>query len=146
MQINIEYADGTTEKVVSDGSWKVAPSAMLMSEIYDGEIYDARLAQKDWASPEFNDAAWLPAVVKAFDKKNLFASNHELITAHETMQPIKILTTPKGEQVLDFGQNLVGFVRMKVSGKAGDKILLSHAEAMAKDGNLYFPNQLKYYQ
>jgi alpha-L-rhamnosidase len=140
LQINIEYADGTTEKVVSDGTWKVAPSAMLMSEIYDGEIYDARLAQKDWTSPAFNDATWSPVAVKEFDKKNLFASNHELIKAHENIQPIKILTTPKGEQVLDFGQNLVGFVRMKISGKAGDKIVLSHSEAMAKDGNLYFAN------
>lgn len=139
-QINITYADGKTETIISDGSWKVSTGPMLASEIYDGEIYDARQEKEGWATASYDDKNWLPVVVKDFSKKILFSSNHELITKHETFRPVKVLTTPKGEKVLDFGQNLVGWVQMKVSGKAGDKIVLSHAEVLDKKGGLYFDN------
>ncbi|GAB3927614.1 glycoside hydrolase family 78 protein [Larkinella terrae] len=139
-QLVIHYADGSSEKIGSDGSWKVALGPILMSEIYDGEIYDARLEKTGWASADFNEAGWSAAVVKDFTKTTVFAANHEPIRKHETFKPIRVLTTPKGEQVLDFGQNLVGWVNMTVSGKAGDKIVLSHVEVLDKFGNLYFDN------
>ena len=139
-QLSLTYSDGSKETVISDDSWKVAPSAMLSSEIYDGEVYDARLEQKGWSEPRFDDSKWSKVETKEFAKDILFASNHELITKHETFKPVKVLTTPRGETVLDFGQNLVGWVQMKVSGVAGSKIVLSHVEILDKKGNLYFDN------
>ncbi|WP_159478222.1 alpha-L-rhamnosidase [Dyadobacter sp. 3J3] len=139
-QLNINYSDGTREIIISDDSWKVSPSPMLSSEIYDGEVYDARLEQIGWATSSFDDSKWTKVQVKDFAKNILFASNHELITKHETFKPVKVLTTPQGETVLDFGQNLVGWVQMKISGSSGNKIVLSHAEILDKYGNLYFDN------
>ena len=139
-QLNITYADGSKDTVISDDTWKVSPSPMLSSEIYDGEVYDARLEQNGWTTSSFNDSNWTKAEVRDFANNILSASNHELITKHETFKPIKVLTTPKGETVLDFGQNLVGWVQMKVSGTAGNNIVLSHVEMLDKQGNLYFDN------
>ena len=139
-QLQISYTDGSNETVISDNSWKVSSGPMLSSEIYDGEIYDARLEQKNWATASFDDGKWSQVEVKDFAKNILFASNHELIQKHESIKPVKVLTTPKGETVLDFGQNLVGWIQMKVSGDAGSKITLSHVEMLDKTGNLYFDN------
>jgi alpha-L-rhamnosidase len=61
------------------------------------------------------------------------------IKKKETFKPVKIFKTPKGEQVIDFGQNLVGWVTIKVKGNAGDKIIVSHAEVLDKSGNFYTP-------
>ncbi|PLK46046.1 alpha-L-rhamnosidase [Emticicia sp. TH156] len=139
-QLNITYADGKTESVISDGTWKVSNGPIQFSEIYDGEVYDARQEKAGWATATYDDKNWQAVVVKNFPKDILFSANHELITKHETFKPVKVLRTPKGEQVLDFGQNLVGWVQMKVSGNAGDKIVLSHAEVLDKTGGLYFDN------
>lgn len=139
-QINITYTDGKTETIVSDGSWKVLTGPLLFAEIYDGEVYDARLEKNNWTTVNYDDKNWQPVEVKDFPKDILLSSNHELITKHETFKPVKVLTTPKGEKVLDFGQNLVGWVQMKVSGSAGDKIVLSHSEVLDKTGGLYFDN------
>ena len=78
--------------------------------------------------------------VKDFSKDVLVATFNEPVRKHETFKPIKIITTPKGEKVIDFGQNLVGWVQMKVTGKSGDKVTLSHAEVIDKAGNFYTEN------
>jgi len=139
-QLDITYTDGSKQAVISDNSWKVSASPMLTSEIYDGEVYDARLEQKDWQSPAFNDQNWSMAEVGEMPKNILFASANELIKKHEVIKPVKVLTTPKGETVLDFGQNLVGWLQIKVSGEAGSKVILSHSEILDKTGGLYFDN------
>ena len=79
-------------------------------------------------------------MVKNFPKDYITASVNEPIKKHESIKPVKILTSPKGETILDFGQNLVGWVTMNVHGKAGDKITLSHFEMLDKTGIPYFEN------
>ena len=71
---------------------------------------------------------------------NLIATYNEPVKKHETFKPVKIFTTPKGEKVIDFGQNLVGWVMVKAKGNAGDKITISHAEVLDKEGNFYTEN------
>src|SRR6267378_4485466 len=73
-------------------------------------------------------------------KDILIATYNEPIKKHETFKPVKIFKTPKGEQVIDYGQNLVGWVIVKAKGNAGDKIVLQHAEVLDKDGNFYTEN------
>src|SRR6185436_12057974 len=70
----------------------------------------------------------------------LLATYNEPVKKHETFKPLKIFTTPKGEKVIDFGQNLVGWVIVKANGNAGDKITLRHAEVLDKEGNFYIDN------
>ena len=71
---------------------------------------------------------------------NLLATYNEPVKKHETFKPVKIFTTPKGEKVIDFGQNLVGWVMVKAKGNAGDKITIQHAEVLDKNGNFYIEN------
>ncbi len=139
-QMEITYADGTKETVVSDGSWKSSTGAIQDSEIYNGEIIDARLDKKGWNRVGYNDSDWNAVKVQDFPKDHLIATYNEPIRKKETFVPKTIFTTPKGEKVIDFGQNLVGWVVVKVKGNAGDKIVVSHAEVLDKHGNFYLDN------
>ena len=139
-QLDIVYADGTKESVVSDGSWKTTTGSITYSEIYDGEIIDARKQRTGWRNSGYDDTKWTGVVVKEYDKANLVATQNEPVKKHETFVPVKIITTPHGEKVIDFGQNLVGWVMVKAKGNAGDSIKISHAEVLDKNGNFYTEN------
>jgi alpha-L-rhamnosidase len=136
-QVEITYTDGTTETIVSDNSWKSATGAIRSDGIYAGELIDARLEKTGWALPGYNDTNWTGVKTQAFPKNTLIGTYNEPVRKHETFTPVKIFTTPKGEQILDFGQNLVGWIIIKVNGKAGDKVTISHTEVLDKDGNFY---------
>jgi alpha-L-rhamnosidase len=139
-QMQIIYADGTTENILSDGSWLSSRGPILSSEIYDGETYDARLEQEGWSQPGFVDVDWSAIRLANYPVITLVSTENEPIRKHESFSPVKVLTTPKGEKVLDFGQNLVGWVQVKANGRPGDKITVQHAEALDKDGNFYTDN------
>ena len=139
-QINIQYTDGSEETIISDNTWKTSTGPILSSEIYHGETYDSRKEIPGWSSPGFSDSDWTFAKEQDFPKNTLIATYNEAIRKHEALQPKKILTTPNGDLVVDFGQNLVGWVQLKVSGKSGDKIELYHAEVLDKEGNFYTEN------
>ncbi|MDE3235788.1 MAG: family 78 glycoside hydrolase catalytic domain [Bacteroidota bacterium] len=139
-QLDINYTDGTMASIVSDEHWKSSTGAIRSSEIYDGETVDARLAKTGWTMAGYNDADWSNVHVADFSKEHLIATYNELVKKHETLHPVKIFTTPKGEVVMDFGQNLVGWVMLKAKGKAGDSITISHAEVLDKSGNFYTDN------
>ncbi|MDB5026259.1 MAG: Bacterial alpha-L-rhamnosidase [Mucilaginibacter sp.] len=140
LQINITYEDGTTGIITSDESWKSSTSEVIYSEIYNGETIDHNKVQAGWAQPGFNDEQWSKVRVEDYPKNILVATYNEMIKKHETFKPARIFKTPKNEQVIDFGQNLVGWVVLKVKGKAGDKITVSHAEVLDKDGDFYTAN------
>lgn len=139
-QLDIEYADGTHDYVLSDGSWKSSTGPIRSSEIYHGEYYDARREQAGWASPGFNDAGWSAVAPASYPFDNLIATYNEPVRAHEFFQPVRIFRTPKGELVVDFGQNLVGWVRLRAQGPAGHTITLKFAEVLDKQGNFYTAN------
>jgi alpha-L-rhamnosidase len=139
-QLEVTYTDGTTATIISDDSWKSSTGPVRFAEIYYGATIDDRMQQKDWSTANFNDKSWYEVKVQDFPKDILVATYNEPVRKHETFKPIKIFKTPKGEQVIDFGQNLVGWVQMKVTGNSGDKITLSHAEVIDKAGNFYTDN------
>jgi len=140
-QLEVEYADGSSQTIGSDGSWKYTTDGPVRnSEIYHGETYDARLKQLGWSSPDFNDSKWSIAAVKDFSNENLIGTYNEPIRKHETFKPVKIFRTLNGELVADFGQNLVGWVEMTARGKGGDRIVLQFAEVLDKKGNFYTDN------
>lgn len=139
-QIDIVYADGTTETIASDGSWKCSTGEVRYSEIYNGEIQDARLQKIGWTQAPYDDREWDPVKEADHSMDILVATWNETVKKQETFAPVSVFKTPAGEQVVDFGQNLVGFVQMKVSGPAGTKVTLSHAEILDKEGNFYIEN------
>ncbi|NND32419.1 MAG: family 78 glycoside hydrolase catalytic domain, partial [Saprospiraceae bacterium] len=136
-QLVITYQDGTSETIISDQSWKGDFSAIQYSEIYHGEMYDARLWQNDWNTAEFDDQSWYAVEEVDHSLEQLISTYNEPVRKQEVFPVVKILTSPKGEKILDFGQNLVGFVMVKALGKTGDKIVLSHSEVLDKEGNFY---------
>jgi alpha-L-rhamnosidase len=139
-QIDIYYTDGTSESIISDASWKSSTGSVRYSEIYNGEIIDARFEKQGWTLPGYNDSDWNGVKVVQYPINILLATYNEPVKKHEVFKPVRFLSTPKGEQVIDFGQNLVGWVQMKVTGKAGQKITLYHAEVLDKEGNFYTEN------
>jgi alpha-L-rhamnosidase len=140
LQIKVIYSDGSEKLIVSDENWKSSTGELRFAEIYDGCILDSRLEQTGWLTNGFNDKNWQPVSVQSHPKNKLVATYNEPIKKHETFRPVKVITTPKGEKVIDFGQNLVGWVLVSVSGRAGDSIKISHAEVLDKAGNFYTEN------
>ncbi|HEY5369562.1 MAG TPA: family 78 glycoside hydrolase catalytic domain, partial [Hanamia sp.] len=140
LQLTITYNDGSSKTIVSDDSWKSTTGSIRSAGIYDGETIDSRLEKSGWTLPGYDDSKWSGVKVENFSNDNLLATINEPAIKHETFKPIKILTTPKGEKVIDFGQNLVGWVMLKVKGNTGDTIVIQHAEVLDKEGNFYTTN------
>ncbi|MDQ0227838.1 glycoside hydrolase family 78 protein [Metabacillus niabensis] len=131
-EIHINYKDGTKEIIVTDESWKTTTGSIRYSEIYMGETIDSTFTAQKFS----------PVVVTTFDKNRLVAQESEPVRITQKLPAKELIITPKGEKVIDFGQNLTGFVELKVHGKAGQKITIRHAEALDKDGNFY-PDTLR---
>lgn len=140
MQIIVEYEDGTTETIGTDQSWVCQTGEVRYAELYNGEIIDHRKEQPNWTAPSFQTNEWEGVRIANHPLQNICATENELITRHETISPKRIITTPAGETVIDFGQNLVGWITLKVAGKAGDSIKIAHAEVLDKNGNFYIDN------
>ncbi|MDN3579944.1 alpha-L-rhamnosidase [Mucilaginibacter flavus] len=140
-QLQITYTDGSTAVVNSDGSWKATQnSPVTLNGIYDGEDYDARKEIPGWAAKGFNDAAWMPVDVINADKKILVGVQSVPVRRIAELKPIGIFKSPKGTQIIDFGQDMTGWVRLKVNGPAGTHIRVRHAEVLDKFGEFYTEN------
>lgn len=128
--LTVTYADGTEEVFYSDGTWMVYEDNYLESTIYDGYVYD----------PAFRDEAPAPAVEFPHTKDTLVDRMGEKVVAHERLAVKEIIRTPKSETVLDFGQNMSGYVEFRIRGKKGERAFLQHGEVLDKDGNFYREN------
>lgn len=140
MQMHISYEDGSEDVIISDGEWKTSTGPILMSEIYHGEKYDARLEKPGWSSADYDDGDWSQVAILYHPKDILVAQENEPVRRIEEIKPIDIINTPEGETVIDMGQNMVGWVRFTVEGNKGDQVILKHAEVLDKHGNFYIDN------
>lgn len=139
-QIVVTYKDGSQEVIATDSDWRSATGEILMSTIYDGETIDARKAQKGWSVAGFDDGAWQKVNVADYSLADLVPTESEQVVTHKILKPVAVITTPKGEKVLDFGQNMVGREIFTYKGRAGQKITISHAEVLDENGNFYTVN------
>ncbi|MGY3052439.1 alpha-L-rhamnosidase [Pedobacter sp. UYEF25] len=140
LQLEIEYTDGEKQLVQTDDSWKYHLGPIITSDLYNGETYDARLELSGWASAGYNAAKWKSVAVIPAGTEKIESSISPLARKHEEFKPKQLITTPKGEIVLDFGQNLVGWVKFKVKGEKGAVVKIEHAEVLDKAGNFYTEN------
>jgi alpha-L-rhamnosidase len=140
VHLHIYYTDGTNELIVTDNSWKVSTGPILESDIYNGEVYDARLELTGWNQPGFDDRNWILPGTIDFSTEKLIAPQGVPVKAMHELKPVKLIKTPKGETVIDMGQNMVGWVKLKVNGNAGDQVTLKFAEVLDKEGNFYTDN------
>ncbi len=141
-QLHIVYSNGKEDIIGTDESWRANNNGPIrLSDIYNGESYDARLSNAAWSQAEFADTtAWWPAKLGDYPKNNLIAPAGPPVRRIEEIKPIKIIKTPSGETVLDFGQNMVGWVRFRVKGEAGQTVKINHAEVLDQKGNFYVAN------
>jgi alpha-L-rhamnosidase len=147
-QIVIQFDDGSSKTIATDNTWKTATGPIVSSDMLIGESYDARLEMTGWDTPGFGeDGRWTPAVVFPDPGIELSAMTgptvkavKELAGSIPTQQDRHPWATTGDNWIFDFGQNLVGRVRLKVKGKAGTTITLRHAELLDKDGKLYTVN------
>jgi len=131
-ELVITYKDGSKESVLNDDHWKYFHGAILDAEIYDGEKYNANLIANNWSAYGVMNTKAKPA---KFDTYNglLISSSNEMIKRHEILKPQKLITTPSGDKVIDFGQNIVGWVEFNTNGKKNDVVTLQHAEILYQD-------------
>ncbi len=141
LNLRIEYDDGSVQEIVSDGSWKLtADGPILANNEYDGEEYDARKEFADWNSVGFDDSKWQAAELVDVPEGVVAAQMIEPIRVVETLHPVKIAEPKPGVYIFDMGQNMVGWCQLKVTGPAGTKVTLRHAETINPDGTLYLAN------
>ncbi|WP_442577005.1 family 78 glycoside hydrolase catalytic domain [Microbacterium sp. F51-2R] len=135
-QLELTYEDGTRQVVATDTTWKSARSPIIASGIYDGEDYDACEELAGWSLAGFDDGEWDRVQLRRRDPATLVAPNGPPVRVTQEVAPVEVLTTPSGRRILDFGQNLVGVVRLRGAAPAGTTVTLRTAEVL-QDGELY---------
>jgi alpha-L-rhamnosidase len=132
-QLEIEFSDGYVQTVVTDESWMAGPSAVVFNDLYDGETIDARRQSDAWLQAGFSSDKWTGVHAAELDFATLTPYIGPPARRQEELQPIKIWTSPAGKTLVDFGQNLVGWVRLRVRGPAGTTITLRYAEVLERE-------------
>ncbi|WP_350001126.1 glycoside hydrolase family 78 protein [Pseudarthrobacter sp. WHRI 8279] len=135
-QLQVTHDDGSVTVVGTDGEWKASFGPILFTGLYEGEQYDARLLPAGWSRPEFNDGEWHPVTEVHRDPATLVAPEGPPVRCTDEVRAVKVTTSPSGKLILDFGQNLVGRLRVNVQGEAGRTVTVRHAEVL-QDGELY---------
>ena len=140
-QIVIDYKDGTRDIIKTDKSFKGSKTPVLFSEIYDGEIYDATLEQPGWCDKDFDDTAWIAVEVVERNKSTLVPQEGRGVRKITEILPKEIITTPAGDTVINFGQNLTGWCQFIVENpNRGDVVELNCFEVLDSYGNVYLDN------
>lgn len=129
-EIQVLYEDGTEEIFPTDTSWVCGESAVRFSEIYDGETYDARFDTKDWN----------PVRIFTWPTDILVPQEGEEIREMERISAKSVFRTPNGELIVDFGQEVTGYVEFTVTAEGGEPIRILHGEVLDREGNFYNEN------
>ncbi|MFJ4749068.1 alpha-L-rhamnosidase [Streptomyces albogriseolus] len=140
-QLEVDYADGTTQRVTSDTGWSASTGPVVTADLLDGERYDARRETPGWTSPGFDDGDWLRAgeADEALPPQ-IVAQADPPVRVTQELTPAGVTEPEPGVFVFDLGRNMVGSVRLRVKGPAGTVVRLRHAEVLNPDGTLYTAN------
>lgn len=141
LQLIVEYEDGSHETIKTDESWKFTPYGPILSNNeYDGEAYDARKEMPNWNTTNFDDSEWMNMMWVQEPGGFPEAQMTPNMKIMDVVKPISIKATNKGTYILDMGQNMVGWLQIKVNGDSGDIIKMKFAESLKEDGSLYLAN------
>ncbi|MET7451288.1 alpha-L-rhamnosidase [Streptomyces sp. NPDC005574] len=139
-QLEVTYEDGSTQRVLSDTGWRAATGPITGADLLMGEDYDARLETTGWTRPGYDDGHWSPVEPTENVTAEPVAQLDAPCRIEQTLSARKVTEPQPGVYVYDFGQNMVGTVRLAVSGAAGTTVRLRHAEVLNPDGTLYTAN------
>jgi alpha-L-rhamnosidase len=137
-QLRITYADGTTETIITDDSWKAGDGPVLKNSVYLGELYDSRLEQKGWNEAGFNSSRWKKASLAEGPGGKLIARYIPPVRVTKILKPIKMTEPSPGVYLFDFGQNFAGVPRLKVHGPSGTRVVMRGGEDIHPDGTLNY--------
>ncbi|GHC53262.1 alpha-L-rhamnosidase [Roseibacillus persicicus] len=140
LQLELQYSDGSTKVIGTDPSWKTAFAPHTEADTLMGETYDARLEQDGWSSPGFDDSAWKNAILDEGHKGKLEPHPGVPLRAIEEIKPVSVTEHKPGVFIFNLGQNISGLAKLKVKGKAGDRVTLRFAEILHNDGRMSTEN------
>ncbi len=141
MQLEVTYTDGTKQTIITDTSWKVtADGPIRANNEYDGEDYDATRELTNWHQPGFNDSNWLTAESVPAPASRLESQVNPPIRIMETLRPRAVRPLPNGAYVVDMGQNITGWLRIRVAGARGTRLTMRFGELANGDGSVYQEN------
>lgn len=142
LQLEITFTDGSRQVITTSDQWKVNPDGPIRSNNeYDGEIYDARKEMPAWTTTGFEDSTWMDAEYVQEPRGTFKAQMNEPMKVVDSLNPVSINRLDSNTYILDMGQNMVGWLQMKVrGGNAGDTVSLRFAETLQENGALYVEN------
>ncbi|UGQ11553.1 glycoside hydrolase family 78 protein [Yinghuangia sp. ASG 101] len=140
-QLDVTFTDGTTRRVVSDGSWRIADGP-TRDALYLGEHYDARQAKPGWTDVSYDDAAWEFAREQPSPTRKVVPAAMPPVKVTDTLDPVKVTTSAAGTKVYDFGRVTAGWARITVNAAPGTKVTLTYGEQLEDDGTVYQPGLL----
>jgi len=136
-QLVIDFVDGTSVAVNTDNTWKWSRGPIAFSDIYMGEKYDARLELDGWAPPGYDDSAWGETESVDLPALAVVAPPAAPLRRISEIKAVNITQPKPGVWVVDLGQNMAGWERLKVAGPAGTEIALRHGEMLTPDGTIF---------
>jgi alpha-L-rhamnosidase len=139
-QLEVNFADGSSQRIATDASWKVHASPILSSDFMLGESYDATKELAGWDAPGLEDASWPPATVRSEPARLREGQVTQPVRQTGELKPKSVSEPKPGHWTFDLGQNMVGVVRLTVSAPAGTRLTLRHAEMLNPDGTIYTTN------
>jgi alpha-L-rhamnosidase len=139
-QLVLSFSDGSRQLVVTDEAWQARFAAIRHADLLMGERHDLALEPAGWDAPGFDAAGWRAVQRRDRDTRPLVADPGPPIRVTQEIAPRSIAAYDSGRHVVDFGQNLPGWLRVKVDGPAGAHVRIRHAEMLATDGSLYTDN------
>ena len=140
VQLEVETADGRRVVVGSDADWRCEASPILSSDFMMGEVYDARRERRGWDAPGFDDDTWLAAMPVEGPAVPLVAQRAEPVRVTERLAPVSRSEISAGVFIYDLGQNIAGWIHLRLEAPPGTRITLRHAERLNPDGTLYTEN------
>lgn len=140
-QLEIEYENGQKETIVSDKTWKVTADGPIRSNnIFDGEVYDANKEMPGWATNSYDDAKWRAADYTSAPGGVLRWQASPNMKIMNTIRPIQVKKQANGKYLVDMGQNMVGWLRIKLKSSKKGTIVLRYGERLDEQGHLYTKN------
>ncbi|QKJ20879.1 alpha-L-rhamnosidase [Microbacterium hominis] len=129
-ELRVHFSDGHEQVIGTDGSWTSGPSATTANDLYDGQSIDARRHGDAWLAADFDAYGWAGVHIVDVDDETLEPAIAPPVRRHEHVGPVRAWLSPAGRTLVDFGQNLVGWLRVSVRGEAGEVVTIRHAEVL----------------
>jgi alpha-L-rhamnosidase len=134
-QLEVTFTDGTRQIIATDSTWSTDTGGVRFASIYDGTDFDFNFVQPGWCTPDFDASDWRKATIHPLDKSTLEPRSAAPVRVIQEFEPV--LSEHGGNIRVDLGQNIAGWLRIKLRAAAGSKLVARHAEVVEPNGDLH---------